>query len=263
MKTNQDVQVYDYVHTGVEKVSIFRTIINFILGIAIIASLIILITGVGYIEHTSSPEFLFQQGLSHIQKAEQSESPSVRQQYFQLGFDSFMKAAEQENAAAQYMVGYWLSEGGDGVDLDIPNGISWLEKSAAKDNDAAMTHLAQLYLISDGYIDYEKAYAWSLKAANLNNGRAMYFLHLLTADDTFQYYNENESLGWLKKAVDAGDPDAMFNLAVTKFEVFSSSSKTNDDNPFESMKEITTLLKKSAEKGNNKATELLKKLGQE
>ena len=118
-------------------------------------------------------------------------------------------------------------------------------------------------MISDGYIDYEKAYAWSLKAANLNNGRAMYFLHLLTADDTFQYYNENESLGWLTKAVDAGDPDAMFNLALTKFEVFNSSSKTNDDNPFESMKEITTLLKKAAEKGNNKAIELLKKLDQE
>ncbi len=100
-----------------------------------------------------------------------------------------------------------------------------------------------------------------MKAANLDNGKAMYFLHLLTADDTLQYYNEIESSRWLRKAVDAEDPNAMFTLAVTKLEVFSTSSKTNNNNSFELMKEITTLLKKASEKGNTKATELLKKLG--
>ena len=262
MKTNQDVQIYDYVHTGVEKVSIFRTIINFILGIAVIASLITLITAVGYIEHTSSPEFIFQQGLSHIQKAEQSESPSIRMKYFQKGFDSFIDAAQQDNAAAQYMIGYWLSEGHEGIDQDIPNGISWLEKSAAQDKDAAMVHLAELYISNEKYQDFEKAYTWSLKAANLNNGRAMYFLHLLTADDTLQYYNENESSRWLNKAVAEEDPDAMFNLAVTKLQAVGTSSKNSNDNVFESMQEAITLLNKASEQGNTKATKLLKKIGQ-
>lgn len=262
MKTNQDVQIYDYVHTGVQKTSIFRTIINLIIGITVITFFVILLIGIAYAEHTNSGEYLFKQGVSHIRKAEQSESPTIRKKYFQKGFDSFMDAAQQDNAAAQYMIGYWLSEGHEGVDQDIPNGINWLEKSAAQDKDAAMVHLAELYISNEKYQDFEKAYTWSLKAANLNNGRAMYFLHLLTADDTLQYYNENESSRWLNKAVAEEDPDAMFNLAVTKLQAVGTSSKNSNDNVFESMQEAITLLNKASEQGNTKAKELLEKIGQ-
>ena len=223
-KIHKNIQIYDYVHTGVRKDSLFKMLVKLITGITLIAFFIILLIGIGYAEHTNSGEYLFQQGVSHIHKAEQSESPTIRKKYFQKAFDSFMDAAQQDNAPAQYMIGFWLSQGRDGIDQDT-KGINWLEKSAAQDHDGAMVYLAQLYITNEEYQDIDKAYTWSLKAANLNNGRAMYYLHLITADVSLQYYNENESSSWLKKAVDAEDPDAMFTLAVTKLQVVGTSSK--------------------------------------
>ena len=263
MKTNQDVQIYDYVHTGVEKTSMFRTIINLTIGITVITFFVMLLIGIGYAEHTNSGEYLFQQGVSHIHKAEQSKSPTIQNKYYQKAFDSFMDAAQQDNAPAQYMIGFWLSQGRDGIDQDIPNGINWLEKSAAQDHDGAMVYLAQLYISNEEYQDMEKAYTWSLKAANLNNGRAMYYLHLITADDSLQYYNEPESSSWLKKAADAEDPDAMFTLGMTKLQTLGTSSKNSNDKVAESMLEGIKLLKKASEQGNIKATELLRKIGQD
>ena len=263
MKDHKDIQIFEYVHTGAEKTSVFRTVINLIISITAITFFIILLIGIGYAEHTNSGEYLFQQGVSHIQKAEQSESPTIRKKYFQQGFDSFMDAAKKDNAPAQYMIGFWLSQGRDGIDQDIPKGINWLEKSAKQGHDNSMVYLAELYLTNEEYQDIEKAYTWSLKAANLNNGRAMYYLHLITADDSLKYYNENESSSWLIKAVDAEDPDAMFTLAVTKFQVVGTSSENSNENIAETMLEGIKLLRKASEQGNIKATELLRKIGQD
>ena len=243
-KIHKDIQIYDYVHTGVRKDSLFKMLVKLITGITLIAFFIILLIGIGYAEHTNSGEYLFQQGVSHIQKAEQSESPTIRIKYYQKAFYSFMDAAQQDNAPAQYMIGFLLSQGRDGIGQDIPNGINWLEKSAKQGHDNSMVYLAELYITNEEYQDMEKAYTWSLKAANLNNGRAMYFLHLITADVSLQYYNENESSSWLKKAVDAEDPDAMFTLAVTKLQVVGTSSENSNENIAETMLEGITLLKK-------------------
>ena len=120
-KIHKDIQIYDYVHTGVRKDSLFKMLVKLmalnlsyvklITGITLIAFFIILLIGIGYAEHTNSGEYLFQQGVSHIHKAEQSESPTIRIKYYQKAFYSFMDAAQQDNAPAQYMIGFLLSQG--------------------------------------------------------------------------------------------------------------------------------------------------------
>ena len=169
-----------------------------------------------------------------------------------------MQAAKQDNVIAQYLVGKALIAENERIspfDQDVSAGINWLEKSAAGDYVEAMVSLAQLYFTNEEYRDLEKGYSWSLKASEQGNGRAMFFLHLLTGDSTEKFYDLDESLKWLIKAADAEDPDAMFNLALTKFEALDSG----EGNPIELIQEINKLLIKAADQGHEKASQFLQK----
>ncbi len=63
MKNTHKVQIFDYVHTGAQKTSVFQIIINFVIGACAIVFLITLLLGIGYLVNTSSTEYLVQEGV--------------------------------------------------------------------------------------------------------------------------------------------------------------------------------------------------------
>tara|TARA_Y100000589_G_scaffold59842_3_gene50466 strand:- start:5694 stop:6482 length:789 start_codon:yes stop_codon:yes gene_type:complete len=259
MKNTHKVQIFDYVHTGAQKTSVFQIIINFVIGACAIVFLITLLLGIGYLVNTSSTEYLVQEGVSLLKKSEQLESPEIQKEYIQKAFEKFLKAAKKDNVIAQYFIGTALTsenEVNSPFDQDISAGITWLEKSAAGDYVEAMVSLAELYFTNEEYRDLDKGYSWSLKAAGQDNGRAMFFLHLLTGDSTEKFYDLDESLKWLTKAAGTEDPDAMFSLAIRHF----GALKSGEGNPIELVQKINNLLIKASDKGHEKATQMLEAL---
>ena len=59
-----------------------------------------------------------------------------------------MKAAEQDNAAAQYALG-WMYEYGEALDADMEQALSWYRQAAAQGNTDAQERLNALRTNTD------------------------------------------------------------------------------------------------------------------
>ena len=122
-------------------------------------------------------------------------------------FEWFLKSAEAGYCWGMYNVAdkyYW----GRGVDTDVAKAITWFEKAAETGISEAMTKLGDIYRLTDGYIDYEKALQCYLKVIEMdeNNGQAMNEIGELLAD-------EHESFEWFLKSAEAGYDQGMYNVA--------------------------------------------------
>lgn len=93
-------------------------------------------------------------------------------------FNYFMKAAEQDVAEAQNMVGMCYKRG-DGVNVDLKESVKWVRKAAENGDMYAQNNLADSYADGEGVAE-----------------------------------NVAESIKWRRKAADQGHVEALIGLAV-------------------------------------------------
>ena len=132
-----------------------------------------------------------------------------------VGFEWMMKAAQAGDAEAQDEIGIEYCSG-QVVDQNYSIARSWYEKSAAQGYSNAMYHLFQMISSGDGCEKNEKeAYEWLLKAAQNGDVGAQVTVGLWNCQGKdFLAVNYDAARYWFEKAAEAGDPEAMHDLAV-------------------------------------------------
>ena len=171
-----------------------------------------------------------------------------------IAFKYFNEAVSKDNSAAQRKMAMHLFEEGEDQDIErgkmllklsaeggdadgehayglclirgiyfernVSEGMKWLEKSAAKDEDAgAMNSLGEMYRDGDESVpvDQVKAFKWFRRGAEAGSADAMVSLGLayLSGQGTIRDVAEAEK--WFKKAAKTGDADAECSLGTRFF----------------------------------------------
>lgn len=149
--------------------------------------------------------------------------------------DAFETAAVQGNSQAQLVLSNWYAarQGGE------KNYLKWLRKSAERGNAKAMAELASLYESGQGvekrediaerlywkaadkgnasaqfwmaeHTEGKRAFDWYLKAARGNDLRAQRWIAQTCMAGKASSCDAKAGEMWLKKAVDGGDPQALY-----------------------------------------------------
>ena len=83
--------------------------------------------------------------------------------------------AEQEDADAQYRLGFKYYMGNKGVEQDYAKAFEWYLKSASQGNAEAQNNLGELYDKGKGVEqDSAKAFEWYLKAAEQGDAKGQF-----------------------------------------------------------------------------------------
>jgi len=127
----------------------------------------------------------------------------------------FQPLAERGDAEAQYRLGR-MYEFGRGVLTNMPQAMSWLDKSAAQGNASAQAELGAIYASGFGGVpqDDAQAVAWFQKAANQGNATAQYNLGLMYAKGGGVKQDFAQAVAWYRKAADQGLVDAQFKMGL-------------------------------------------------
>ncbi|HYF47811.1 MAG TPA: protein kinase [Planctomycetota bacterium] len=130
----------------------------------------------------------------------------------QEAFNAYNKAAQMNDPAAQYMLG-WMYYKGTGTRQDLRRAAEWYTKSAALGNMYAQYDLGCLYMNGWGVAqnDAEAVRLFQL-AANQNLPIAQNNLGVMYLGGRGVQANRNEAYRWIKKAAEAGEPLGVQNL---------------------------------------------------
>ncbi|APX14301.1 tetratricopeptide repeat protein [Tateyamaria omphalii] len=129
--------------------------------------------------------------------------------------DLLERSATGGYVEAQYILAQAYSRG-DIVPPDTERALRWLTAAAEGGNTEAQFFLANALRTGEGsQQDTAAAFRWYRRAAEQNLPIAQRILGTayMTGNAALQK-NEQEAYRWLKSAADAGDPGAMFNLAI-------------------------------------------------
>ncbi len=125
------------------------------------------------------------------------------------------KSADQGYAPAEGQLGYYYGTG-LGVNQDPAEALQWYQKAAAQGNAVAEFGMGNLYATGRGVPqDTDQAIQWWQKAAAQNLAEAetalgqCYFRQAIT-----NHVRNTDAFRWLHQAAEAGDVNAMNNLAV-------------------------------------------------
>ncbi len=126
----------------------------------------------------------------------------------------FRKAAEQNLAAAQYTLGVAYANG-EGVPKDAVEVVKWYRKAAEQNYAEAQYHLGNRYVRGAGVAtDAVEAAKWCRKAAAQNHSEAQLKLGS-------SYYNGEgvgkdamEAVNWFRKAAEQNNASAQYNLGI-------------------------------------------------
>jgi len=121
------------------------------------------------------------------------------------------RLGESGDVSAQIMLGALYSKGG-AVTRDDKIAASWFEKAAVQDNAEAQYQLGYLHENSQLTRDYVAATSWYHKAAQRGSAKAQARLGALYAAGLGVTKNTNESVLWFGKAALQGNTDAQFSL---------------------------------------------------
>jgi TPR repeat protein len=162
--------------------------------------------------------------------------------------DLYLKAAEQEEAHAQFRLGE-LYYYGDGVPQDYAKAREWFLKAAEQGNSNAENYLGAILANGDGVTqDYEKAREWFLKAAEQGVAAAQRNLAIIYYNGHGVPQDSAKANEWFLKAAEQGDVKAQYSLG-TQYEF-------GDGVPKDSAK-ARELFLKAAQKGNKNASAIL------
>jgi len=117
----------------------------------------------------------------------------------------FFKAANQDNAKAQYNLGC-AYESGLGVKQDYLQAVYWFRKSAEQEFAEAQNALGFCYTDGKGVVqDYKQAVYWCSKAANQGLSEAECQMGYLYQNGYGVKEDKNMALYWYKKGIDNND----------------------------------------------------------
>ena len=145
-----------------------------------------------------TPQETFEQAIRYYEGKEGIE------QCYTKAYALFLEAAKEGSVDAQLYLGRMLCAG-EGVEQNFEEGVKWLRIAAEAGSIKAMRLLTHK-LRNEGS---EEAYRWALAAAEAGDGFSMKDLGIMYYMDK----REEDSVVWLKKAVEKGNTDAMYILA--------------------------------------------------
>ena len=123
----------------------------------------------------------------------------------------FTKAAEQENAKAQYNLGICYYYGYGVQYRDRREAVKWYTKAAEQEYAEAQNSLGYCYEYGDWVEkNLEEAVKWYTKAANQEYARAQYNLALSYDKGEGVAKNDSEAMKWYLKAVKNNYPQAAY-----------------------------------------------------
>ena len=124
----------------------------------------------------------------------------------------FRKAAEQNFARAQLNLG-WCYDWGQGVTKDAKEAVTWYRRAAEQNHAGAQYRLGCCYDWGRGVAKDEKeAVKWYRKAAEQNNAGAQFNLGWCYDTGRGVAKDEKEAVTWYRKAAEQNYADAQHNL---------------------------------------------------
>ncbi len=140
----------------------------------------------------------------------------------------YRKAAEQNHLSAQINLGsHYLN--GSGVEKDKKAALSWYHKAADRNHAVAQYNLGVCYEKGLGTEKDEKAaVSWYRKAANQNHANAQFKLGMCYENGTGILKNENEALLWYEKAATQNHEKAIKKISLLHERLRLSSSSENN-----------------------------------
>lgn len=122
----------------------------------------------------------------------------------------YTRAAEQGNADAQNDLGYCY-EFGEGVDKNLKEAVKWYTKAAEQGLPVAQCNLGVCYKYGYGVEkNLEEAVKWYTKAANQEYARAQYNLGKAYDKGESVAKNDSEAMKWYLKAIKNNSPEAAY-----------------------------------------------------
>lgn len=123
----------------------------------------------------------------------------------------FTKAAEQENAKAEYNLGVCYYYGYGVQYKDRGEAVKWYTKAAEQGLRLAQCNLGVCYEYGNGVEkNLEEAVKWYTKAANQEYARAQYNLGKAYDEGKGVAKNDSEAMKWYLKAVKNNSPEAAY-----------------------------------------------------
>jgi len=133
---------------------------------------------------------------------------------FEIAHIMLLKEAMNDNALAQYSLGY-MYHFGYGVKEDKEAAMKWVTKSAMLGNDQAQFRLGQAFRLGDGITRNEKtAIVWYTRSAKNNNAEAQFNLGWLYEMGKETPRNKAEAIKWYNLAAKQGHVSAIHNLKI-------------------------------------------------
>jgi TPR repeat protein len=121
--------------------------------------------------------------------------------------------ADEGKDWAQYELGCGYLNGSGGLDMNLPEGVRYMQMAAEKGYARAQNHLGYMYAGGRGVPqDWDKSFHWSLLAANQGLANAQYNV------GNAYYYGQgvdkdiDKAFIWWKKSADLGLHEAQCNL---------------------------------------------------
>ena len=130
------------------------------------------------------------------------------------------KAAALDNAHAQFNLGDMLIHG-QGVPRDIEPGMKLIEQSVSGPDaePARMIYLGDRYLLGDVVPRHvPRAIQWFTKAADANDGRAMFILGSLHEQGEGVPPSIEKAIGWYRRGERINDASCMLAIGLMYFE---------------------------------------------
>lgn len=155
---------------------------------------------------------------------------------FNESFKWYEKAAEQNNAEAQYnlaLLSLLQLEMDSGEKLTFKDSVNWMTKAAYQGYPPAEFQMGEMYYdgvdIDGVYIkqNYIMAFKWYKKAADKGDIVAQFYLAELYYNGTGTVQSYFEAFNWLKKAAEAGDPHSQFRLGEMYYDGLGVRQNTN------------------------------------
>ena len=116
----------------------------------------------------------------------------------------YRKAAEKGHTDAQYNLGVSY-ENGNGITQDVAEAVRWYRMAAEKGNVNALHNLGVVYARQELY---SEAATFFRQAAMKGDGDSQFKLGLMYAQGIGVRQSDIESLKWLRKAAEQGQPEA-------------------------------------------------------
>jgi TPR repeat protein len=129
----------------------------------------------------------------------------------------YRRAAEQGKAEAQFALGMMYASG-EGVAPDDALALHWLRQAADQNAPHALNAVGELLLRAESPQTRAEARAWFLRAARLDNARALYHLGQLYAFGSGVPQDDIEACKWFNLAASAGlgaERDAATRALIT------------------------------------------------